>query len=301
MSSRNIQNIIEAKKVQMGSIWLYQALPMGGLDAVDPFLLIHHLELPFKENGDESTLGVPPHPHRGFSPVTFIFQGDIHHRDSLGNSQVVKAGGTQWMHAGSGVIHSERPSKDLAKDGGVQEVIQFWVNSPQSKKWETPSYLPLHKEDTPKMQLDDGKVEVQVVNGQIGETKSVIEEIWPMLNVRITMEKGSSCEIPVPKDYNALVYQLDGLLDWNHLENLKFKGVKEGLTKPRCLIHFKQDGGEFIKIKALEKTRLILLSGSPIKEPVYSYGPFVMSNKDEIAQAIWDYQNGKMGELKESF
>jgi len=124
---RTVKNKSKADKVNMGGIVLDQALPYRGTDQIDPFLLIHHWTDELKGNQKQQNVGVGPHPHRGFSPVTFIFNGGVHHRDSKGHESVVLSGGTQWMNSGSGIIHSERPTKELAENGGKFEIIQFWI------------------------------------------------------------------------------------------------------------------------------------------------------------------------------
>jgi len=123
MNSRTIRRIIKAEPVNMGGHLLDQPLPARGVDMIDPFLLIHHWDHPLAGGQRPQEVGVGPHPHRGFSPVTFVFKGSVQHRDSLGNNAIVQAGGTQWMHAGRGITHSERPSADLAKNGGENEFI----------------------------------------------------------------------------------------------------------------------------------------------------------------------------------
>ena len=128
--SRSVKKIIAAQKVNMGGHILDQPLPVNGIDQIDPFLLIHHWKRNMKGGDSQKDVGVGPHPHRGFSPVTFVFEGAVEHRDSLGNRATVTKGGTQWMHAGKGITHSERPSKTIAEEGGLQEFIQFWVNTP---------------------------------------------------------------------------------------------------------------------------------------------------------------------------
>ena len=143
MKKRSIKKIIPAQRVNMGGHLLDQPLPVQGVEMIDPFLLIHHWNEPLAKGGRQSELGVGPHPHRGFSPVTFIFKGSVRHQDSIGNTAVISSGGTQWMHAGNGIVHSERPGIELVKNGGEQEFIQFWVNTPAKYKMEAPTTCPL--------------------------------------------------------------------------------------------------------------------------------------------------------------
>lgn len=277
----------------MGGIYLEQPLPITGIDQIDPFLLIHHWNQIHKGGQKQSDLGVGPHPHRGFSPVTLIFKGGVHHRDSLGNDSIVMAGGTQWMHSGSGIVHSERPVKEIAEKGGEFEIIQFWVNSPASNKMDDPRYFPLQLENTPTVGSQEEKCQLDVIAGELNGTKGAIKTFSPMLILNMRFDAGAQTTIPIPQNYNALIYLLDGELDVDHKGNNNPVGDKS-------MIVFNNDGDE-IKITANSKSRAILLSGQPIGEPVASYGPMVMNTNNEIIQALNDFQNGKMGQLKENF
>ena len=287
MKNKSIQQIIPSQKVNMGGHILEQPLPNQALEQLDPFLLIHHAEWQLKGNQRQQEVGIGGHPHRGFSPVTFVFQGDIRHQDSFGNDAVVHAGGTQWMHAGKGITHSERPSKELAQKGGMQEIIQFWVNSPAKHKMEQPYYLPLSKEETPT--LEGEKYNIQVVAGDYKGIKGPAKVFSPMLLLRGEIEASGSVELEIPTDYNTLLYLLDGKLE-----------VNGETAKQKDLVWFNNDG-EGVQLSARETTRFILLSGEPIGEKITSYGPFVMNTQTEIMEALRDSQMGKMGVLIENF
>ena len=287
---RSVKTSVKAQKVNMGGILLDQAIPLRGIDNIDPLILIHHWRDELKGGKKPAEMGVGPHPHRGFAPVTFIFEGGVHHRDSIGNSEVVTAGGTQWMHSGKGIVHSERPPKEMAANGGLFEIIQFWVNVPASHKMVDPYYLPVSRKDTPWILSKDGKVKTGVVAGKLGDVEGPVDTQSPMLMVRLEMEAGGQTTLQVPKNFNALTYQLDG----SSVMNNEFdSGAKD-------LFWFENDGDE-IHISAKEDTRLIMLSGEPINEPIATYGPFVMNSEEELMQAIQDYQSGKMGRLVENF
>jgi redox-sensitive bicupin YhaK (pirin superfamily) len=273
----------------MGGILLDQPLPMHGVDQIDPFLLVHHWDDTLPGGKHERELGVGPHPHRGFSPVTLIFKGAVHHRDSLGTKSIIEAGGAQWMNSGKGIIHSERPPKIMAENGGDFEFIQFWANTPASRKMEPAKYQPLTAEKTPTVTSADGKVKAGIVAGKALGKEGPIELMTPMLVMRFDIQKGGKMEVELPKSFNAFVYQLDG--------KLSFDGTT---AKKKDLTWFKNDG-ESIAFEGLEDTRAILLAGEPINEPLATYGPFVMNNQTEIMQALRDYQMGKMGVLIEEF
>ena len=284
---RSIKKIIPSQKVNMGGIVLDQPLPFRGQEQIDPFLLVHHWENKHEGGEKQLQVGVGPHPHRGFSPVTFIFKGGIYHQDSAGHQKLVEAGGTQWMNSGKGVIHSERPSKKLAEEGGEFEIIQFWINTPASHKMDEYSYQPLSKADTPTIKSKDKLITTSVVAGTLEGHKGKIKTFTDVLILRFEIKAGGKTSFDVPKEYNAFFYQLNG--------KMKVNGES---TKKKDLIWFNNDHTK-IEIEGVEDTTMILLSGKPLNESLATYGPFVMNTEAEIRQAIFDYQNGAMGTLHE--
>ena len=287
---RSIKKLLKAQKVNMGGIILDQALPLREVDQIDPILLIHHWKDDIKAGKHQSKVGVGPHPHRGFAPVTFIFQGAVHHRDSIGGNSVVHAGGTQWMDSGSGIVHSERPSVELAQNGGTFEIIQFWINVPSTKKMLPAAYKPLQANDTPMVLSDDKKVQTGVVSGEFKGVKGPIEGLHDYFLTRHMFENGGKEIISIPQNYNALIYVLNGELNLNDGDIISSKNMV-----------WLNNDGEGITLEANTDARIVVLSGKPIAEPVVSYGPFVMNTEKEIMQAMEDYQTGKMGRLNEQF
>ena len=287
MKVRTVKKIVSAQRVNMGGNFLDQPLPINGLDMIDPFLLIHHWNEPLKPGGKQSELGVGPHPHRGFSPVTFIFKGSLRHQDSIGNTAVISEGGTQWMHAGKGIIHSERPGKELIKNGGQQEFIQFWVNTPSKYKMEEPYYLPIRAKDTPI--IKKGNVDVNIVAGEFESLMGPAKTYSPQTLLRVEGEATTKLQLHIPTNYNTILYILNG--------EISADGKR---AKSKDMIWFNNDG-ECIEIDIISTTRLIVLSGEPINEPIASYGPFVMNSQEELQQAINDFHEGKMGSLNETF
>ena len=287
---RSIKKIIKAQKVDMGGILLDQALPMDGISEIDPFLLVHHLYHKYDKGGDQRNLGIGPHPHRGFSPVTFIFKGGVHHQDSLGNSESVFEGGTQWMNAGMGIIHSERPPKEIAENGGEQEIVQIWINTPKAHKMDKPSYQPFHGDVIPGISSDDGKVNINIFAGSLGNTEGPAKGSKNIIAASAFMSPGGEYTFTIPTELNTFIYILEGKLSLNNNETLETKN----------LAWFKNDSEKF-NLRAIENTRLLILAGEPLHETTYSHGPFVMNSKTEILEAIDDYQTGKMGLLVEDF
>jgi redox-sensitive bicupin YhaK (pirin superfamily) len=265
-----------------------QPFPTNNVEQIDPFLLLHHADVEVPTDRKPKHSGVGPHPHRGFSPVTFIFKGAVHHRDSRGNDSVVYAGGAQWMNSGMGVMHSERPSDDIHEIGGRQEIIQLWINTPAKHKMDQPQYFPVQPDEVKKFVSDDGKITVNVFAGEVLGVKGTISSQTAVNASTIEAKAGGTISIPIPKDYNAFLYLLDGKI------SIDGYGLTEGLNAAV----FANDG-EGISFKTIQDTRLLLMSGKPLNEKVVAQGPFVMNNETQILEAMRDYRLGKMGILIE--
>jgi len=274
MRFRSISQVIFAAAHQMGPLTVRQPLPSEQLPYYDPFVLLHHA--PPRDFGGDT--GVSWHPHRGFAPVTFIFKGGLRHRDTQGNDATVQAGGTQWMHAGSGLLHDETPLP------GEAEFIQLWINSPARHKMDPPSYHPLTPEATPASVSPDRLVTLHVVAGEVAGVKGPVRTLSPINAATIDAKKGGTVEIPLPPTHNAFIYLLAGVLRFPD------GATASGLHQ----VVFNVDG-DGVRFEALEDTRALLMSGEPIGEPIVSYGPFVMNTEAEIREAFRDYRNGAMG------
>lgn len=285
---KTVKHLLYAHTVDMGGIPVKQPLPTQKITQIDPFLLFHHHISDVQPGSRPFAVGVGPHPHRGFSPVTFIFQGAIHHRDSRGNSAIVEAGGVQWMSAGSGLIHSERPAAHFAEQGGTQEIIQIWINTPASKKMDQPFYKAVQKGEIPFLTPKQGTGYIQLVAGKSDAHTGPIHSHPGLLAAMGQLDTGSAHTFRVQENHSTLLYLLDGALT--------VEGY--GLVDELNLVHF-ENAGTDILVKALDQTRFLLLSAPALNEPVASYGPFVMNNQTQIMEAMRDYQKGKMGILIE--
>lgn len=288
MKTRTVSRLLYAHAVDMGGMPIRQPLPTQQVEQIDPFLLLHHADIKAPKHVDPDDAGVGPHPHRGFSPVTFIFKGGVHHRDSRGNDSVIYAGGAQWMNAGMGIIHSERPPHDIQERGGRQEIIQLWINTPAKNKMDQPAYFPLSADEAPSFTSEDGKVQGKVFSGEVLNVKGPIPSQAIVNAATLEVKSSGKISIPLPASHNAFIYLLDGKLTVDSF----------GLVEKLHLVHFKNDG-EGIAFEALEDTRVLLMSGEPLNEKVVSYGPFVMNTQTEVMEAMRDYQMGKMGVLIE--
>lgn len=282
-----IKQIIPADWVEMGGHPLRQPLPNRLMENIGPLLLIHHHESTIAAGSRPGEVGVGPHPHTGFAPVTFIFEGDVNHRDSRGNNSIVEAGGVQWMNAGKGIIHSERPSLELAATGGKQEIIQIWINSPAQFKQEQPKYYALHKDTIPTIKQDN--LLIKVVAGNYNGVQGFNEMQSPMTLMEVHSTGKATHTFKFHKGREHAIYNLDNAIQ------------ADGQTVLGShLVVFDKDATE-VSIEFTEPTRLLVFDMETIDEPIATYGPFVMNNQTEIMQAIRDYQMGKMGVLIEEF
>jgi redox-sensitive bicupin YhaK (pirin superfamily) len=284
---RTVQQITLATPVKMGEHVINQPFPGHALKDVDPFILLHHWG-PYAFPANNDALSIGSHPHRGFEPVTFIFDGEVHHRDSMGNDSIIKAGGVQWMTAGKGVVHSEMGTEEFHKNGGKLEIIQVWINLPKNLKMSTPSYQGFQKESIPVVSQDNGKVKINVVSGNVEGAKGPIHSLTGIDAYTIYMEKEGKATLEIDQSKNLTIYLLEGALTIN---NTKVDSGKNTIT-------FDMDGTT-VNIEAIEKSKMLLLAGAPIKEPVAQYGPFVMNTREELQEAFDDFYNGKMGTLND--
>lgn len=288
MKNRSVAQLLYAHPVDMNGFPVRQPLPTNNVDQVDPFLLLHHADVKAPKYIDPDDAGVGPHPHRGFSPVTFIFKGGVHHRDSRGNNSVIYAGGAQWMNAGMGIIHSERPPHNIHEIGGRQEIIQLWINTPAAHKMDQPAYFPLAADEAPAFTSEDKKVKGRIFSGEMLGIKGPIPSHTEVNAATFELEKGGKISVELPPTHNVLLYLLDGKLTVDGF----------GLVEGYHAVMFRNDG-EGITFEAMEDTRVLLLSGQPLNEKVVSHGPFVMNSETQILEAMRDYQIGKMGVLIE--
>lgn len=270
---------------------LDQPLPQEDLEMVDPFLLIHHWNNALIGGAHQREVGVGPHPHRGFSPITMVIKGSVHHRDSRGNNSIVSEGGVQWMHAGMGLHHSERPEQRLAKEGGPFEIIQFWLNSPASHKMIQPSYQAIQKAEIPEYVTADGLTVVAVICGRQFGLQGPAKHFWPTVMLKLEFQSGGKIDLDIPMEHNAILYNLDG--------NLKINGEQRCFMKDMAV--FDHGTGSHLHLESTGNTRAIVLASKPIGEPVAKYGPFVMNTQTEIMEALRDSRMGKMGVLIEEF
>lgn len=284
--TRSASTLVPTVRTREGAGFLIRRpFPTHALDQIDPFLLLDHL-LPVQLAPGQAK-GAPDHPHRGFETVTYLLDGYMEHRDSQGHSGLLSPGDVQWMTAGSGVIHSEMPQQEFKERGGILHGFQLWVNLPRTKKMKAPRYQDTKSSDIPVVTNSDGTVSIKVIAGEALGKAAVIETEIPILYLHLTMEPGASFSQPVPPDHNAFVYVISGTA---HSDGQQVQADE--------LLLYNQDGQTItISASGNEPLSILLIAGKPLNEPVARYGPFVMNTKEEISQAMRDYQDGTFGEV----
>jgi len=262
----------------------WRAMPTGSIRHLDPFLFLNH-HGPQEYSPGNKGLPFGPHPHRGFETLTFVLQGDITHKDSVTGESVITAGGIQWMTAGKGLIHAEISSDQFKKEGGMEEVIQLWLNLTAKLKRVDPQYTGLQKEDIPELSLDQGKAKLNLVSGTYGDHEGPIDSMTDLFTSTLVMEAGGRFQDRLPAGRQVLLYVIRGKVKVNGTEAQTHQLVELSLE------------GEIVDIEALGESHLIYCYGTPFNEPIVAHGPFVMNSEEEIYEAIRDYQSGKLGSL----
>ena len=264
-----------------GGFPVRRPIPNPEMDQIDPFLLLDHLGP--TEWGPREAIGAPDHPHRGFETVTYLLAGENEHKDSKGNHGRLRPGDVQWMTAGSGVVHSEMPSREFFEKGGTMHGFQIWINLPSKQKMISPRYQDTPSERIPEVILEDGKSKVRVIAGVFKGIKAVIETNTPILYLHASLEPGVELKHPVSIDNNIMAYLISGKGEFG--ENEDVNTAVEGQ-----LVLFAHDGDSISLRSTVDSSlELLILGGTPINEPMVRYGPFVMNTKEEIFQAFHDF------------
>ncbi len=253
--------------------------------AVSPFLLFDYAG-PAEFPPTDKRRGVGAHPHRGFETVTIVFDGEVAHRDSTGAGGLIGPGDVQWMSAASGVLHDEYHSEAFAKSGGRFEVVQLWVNLPARAKMGAPRYQTLLDADIPRVELPEDAGLVRVIAGEYDGHKGPAQTVTPMDVWDVRVDAGEAVNLTPHEGWSLVIAVLEGAIEING----------QATAKEAEIVVFEQGGGA-VSLSAPADTKLLLLSGEPIDEPVAQQGPFVMNTAEELRQAFADYQSGRFGAL----
>jgi redox-sensitive bicupin YhaK (pirin superfamily) len=281
------QIIIAAAPHMVGDGFRVQSTLPGGTRAennrISPFIMMDY-GAPNYIPPTNKPRGVGAHPHKGFETVTIVYQGEFEHRDSTGSHGILNPGDVQWMTAAAGIVHDEKYSEAFSKRGGKAEMAQLWVNLPKAYKNNKPSYQNLTKEEIPVVKVGDESY-VRVIAGEFKGKKGAASTFSPVNVFDVHLKKGDNVTVAFPQHFNTAIVMLQGQADFN---GQSAKAVETVL--------FEKNGTD-ITITAQEDATMIVLSGEPIDEPIFAYGPFVLNTEDELSAAIDDYNAGKMGFL----
>jgi len=285
--ARPVDKVVDAHAGTEGAgIAIRRAFP-GALTMreADPFLLLDHAGPTLNAPGDAK--GAPWHPHRGFETVTYVLDGEVAHQDTTGGGGVIAEGATQWMTAGGGIQHEELPTERLYKMGGPFHVVQLWVNLPPTLKMTPPRYQSIEKESLRLLTSQDGGALIRLIAGNIAGFEGPGVTHTPITYAHVTLAPGAQLTVPWSPDFSAFAYVVSG------------RGTVGAENRPVDDGELAVFGpGDHIVVTAAEHGEpldVLLLGGLPIRAPIEHYGPFVMNTRDEIAQAIEDYQAGRLG------
>jgi quercetin 2,3-dioxygenase len=265
----------------------------AGVDLADLDPFVHMDQMGEVDYGPGEPKGTPWHPHRGFETVTYMLEGTFQHQDSIGGGGLIENGATQWMTAGSGILHIERPPDALIDSGGLFHGVQLWVNLPARLKMTNPRYQDIEAQRVALLTNEHGDAVIRVIAGSFGDTPGPGDTHTPISLVHVSLLPGARLALPWNPGYNALTYALAGQ------GTVGLEGVD--LEAGQMAVHV---DGDYLVLNANEKQdsrtlafEVLVLGGEPIRETVAAYGPFVMNTRAELQQAFEDYEAGRLGQI----
>jgi len=270
-----LSRVIAATEVTEGAgVTVHRTIGTPAIRNYDPFMMLDHFGT---DNPDDYIAGFPSHPHRGFVTFTYMIDGDMEHKDSMGNTGNLGPGGAQWMKAASGVIHSEMPKQE----NGLMRGFQLWINLPAANKMDTPEYQEYKADAFPV--VDEPGYQVKVIMGRFADATSPIkDEITDVSYLDVQLKAGESFTHDLPTANNSFLYVFDG------------SGQLDGQSAPvHTLTTLANVASSHTFVAGEQGARFVLISGKPLNESIAQYGPFVMNTQEEIFQAVRDFQAGK--------
>ena len=275
MNNRTISHIIEPQLVIEGAgVLLKRSVSPRASNEYDPFLLFDHFA--FNNPLEGPSRGFPTHPHRGIETVTYMLEGSVNHRDSLGNAGKIGSGDVQWMTSGRGILHEEMPRR--SENGNIYG-FQLWVNLPAAEKMSQPRYQEVSAGEIPIVEKDG--VTVRLVAGELDGTRGPVTEINAApLYMDVKLAPASKFILPIPSGHTVLAYVFEGAGEF-----------ADQVVESVSMIVFNDDGDQ-LEVKSETGVQFMLIAGAPFKEPIVPYGPFVMNTKEEIEQTIQELRNG---------
>ncbi|MBX3163882.1 MAG: pirin family protein [Bacteroidetes bacterium] len=253
---------------------------------MDPFIMLDYNSKFYFPPADKPR-GVSVHPHRGFETVTIAYKGKVAHHDSSGGGGVIAEGDVQWMTAASGVLHKEYHEENFSKQGGDFHMVQLWVNLPAKDKMSKPKYQSIANAQIEKITLPDNSGTVEVIAGNYQDVKGSATTFSPLHLLNVRLNKNGKAGFEFPENYNTALLVIEGSITVNETESV-----------PTDHFVLFENKGTAFNIQASENAVVLVLSGEPLNEPIAAHGPFVMNTKQEIIQAIDDFNHGKFGYLE---
>jgi redox-sensitive bicupin YhaK (pirin superfamily) len=292
LTRRRVRSVTTAPSGLEGEGFPVRRAFMGvDLAELDPF--VHMDQMGEVEYAPGEPKGTPWHPHRGFETVTYMIDGTFEHQDSNGGGGVITNGDTQWMTAGAGILHIEKPPERLVASGGLFHGLQLWVNLPRAEKWAPPRYQDLRAGEVGLLATHDGGALLRIVAGEVAGHRGPGDTYTPMTMVHATLSPGARLDLPWRRDYNALVYVLAGAGTVGHERH----PIRTGQ-----LAVFGSGDAVTVDAAPTQESRsphleVLVLGGRPIGEPVAWLGPFVMNTRDEVIEAYEDFRAGRLGQI----
>ena len=291
MSTKKVEIIVQPRPAHFvgDGFRVHNFIPSGyrlDMKRMDPFIMLDY-NSKFHFSGTETPRGVGVHPHRGFETVTIAYHGRVEHADSAGGGGIIGEGDVQWMTAASGVLHKEFHETEWAKDGGIFQMVQLWVNLPAKDKMRAPKYQAIKNSEMKKVDLGE-KGFVEVIAGEYQNEKGPASTFSPVNLMNAKLKKGGKADFSFPANFNTAALVVEGSISVNGEKNVPTDHF----------ILFKNEGENFI-IEATEDAVVLVISGEPLNEPIFPHGPFVMNSREEIIQAFEDFNTGKFGYLED--
>lgn len=285
MDTRSVTGLHQAARDDIGDLVTRRPLPGPDVPQVDPFLFLNHHGPQTYPAGNR---GLPfgPHPHRGFETVTFILEGELAHLDSGGHESVIRAGGVQWMTAGRGLVHAEISPESFRRAGGPLEILQLWVNLPSRLKMVAPAYRGLQRDEIPSIVADGGRVAVELIAGEWDGQEGPHRSLTGVAMAVLRFAAEGRLRAPAPRGRNVFLYVVAG--------SLAVSGVE---APAHHLVTLVDDAAEVELAAGAAGAVALFGHAEPIGEPVVAHGPFVMTTREEILEAMRDYQAGRFGSL----
>lgn len=279
MSDKTIKRLHGAQRDDIGDLTTRRPLPGPQIAQLDPFLFLnHHGPQEYPPNNGGLPFG--PHPHRGFETVTFILAGSLMHKDSAGHGSVIRAGGIQWMTAGRGIVHAEISPPDFLRDGGPLEILQLWINLPSKLKMTDPAYVGLAREQIPK--IEAAGATVNLIAGEWEGERGPVKPLLDIFMATVEFQPAGAAWFHGLEGRNVFLYVVSGTIS-----------IAGQLAPQYNLVELGE--GDTLNLSAVDRAVVLIGHAPPIGEPVVAHGPFVMNTREEIMQAITDYQAGLFG------